>query len=79
MIPALWRQRQVDLCVEAQPTLRMGFQASRSYTIKFSKQNPLKKKQTNNKNYRAGSEVAQAFNPSTQQNKNYKMVIAFYH
>lgn len=77
MIPALWRQRQVDLCVEAQPTLRMGFQASRSYTIKFSKQNPLKKKKQTNKTIEL--EVRWRKPLILVLNKNYKMVIAFYH
>jgi len=61
LIPALWRQRQVDLWVQGQPSLQSEFQDSQGYAEKScldknkTKQNKKKKqkyksKQTNKKN-----------------------------
>jgi hypothetical protein len=43
LIPALWRQRQVDFWVQGQPCLQSEFQDSQSYTEK-----PCPKKNNNN-------------------------------
>jgi hypothetical protein len=60
LIPALGRQRQVDLWVQGQPGLQSEFQDSQGYTEKLfpsSTSTPLKKKMDGTGNYKWGGKA----------------------